>query len=800
MSYDLTAPLLDGTLRILGTKQYIYNAAKTRWDRVLPKLLAADITVDYDGKETGNSYIANQYVTGTVTWNQPVTSFGASNITFTFGSGTIFNNTVTQDLADPKKYTFLFQYSGAVGQFSIPASSVTSSQDNTVNPLTIYSPAIPGVYKPYPVITIVPKTGAFVSVYSIADSFTPGVTRYFSTNLASATTSSVRLKVAFQNFISVATTSYTTGDIDRTKIVGTPSFSVNGIYTTADGNTTASVSTSTRFTDLYYSLSSTINTPVLTYISIAASAYSDNGISNDASPKVYFANLPSNSVGMTASTYNVNFANSNAQVGGIQIAFDHYLDLLQSMPSLSGITRVSGTGTGSLSNLRRLTTNFPGNTLYADYTLAATPEDYTETFRVPASWATFDGTTNVIKDPTSAGNAFTTRTNSSSVDIPITVVRSAVTVTTTIPTNGATSVSSNSIVLYFNRTMTSVAGKNYRIRTGDSNGTIVVNAQVPTALSVYGVDVTYTGMAANTNYYIEFDPGSYVDAYGNSSPTVAFSFQTAAEQPSDIVFQNTFGTYSWVVPPFVTRISAVGIGTGADGSQAPYISGGCNGCPTYYYGGGAGGVGGGLSYRNNISVTPGETLTINFSTSVNIKRGSVFLLSAKGGIAGGNGGGTVDGVTHDGGGNGGLSGVSVSNSTPVNRGGGGGGGAGGYSGAGGVGGGGSTNPANGSAGTGGAGGGGSSGNAGQYGGNGGGVGLYGVGSNGVGGSTQSTGSYGGNGGDGSNGSNGIFGAGGGGGYAVLDTHSGSSGKLGAVRILWGTGRSFPSTNVSTQTS
>jgi hypothetical protein len=799
MAYDLTATT-DGTLRTLGNKQYIYNAAKTRWDRVLPKLLAADITVDYDGKETGNSYIANQYVTGTVIWNQPVTSFGTSNISFTFGSGTIFNNTVTQDLFDPKKYTFLFQYSGAVGQFAIPANSVTSSQDNTVNPLTIYSPAIPGVYKPYPVITIVSKTANNVPVYSIDDPFTPGVTRYFSKNLGSATTASVRLRVAFQNFVSVATSSYTTGDIDRTRIFGTPNFSVLNIHTTADGTTTAIATTPTRFTDLYYTSSGSISTPVLTYISIAASAYIDNGISNDASPRIYFSNLPSNSVGMTASTYNVNFASSNAQVGGIQIAFDHYVALLQSMPSLSSITRVSGTGTGSLSNLRRLTAqNFPGNTLYADYTLAATPEDYTETFRVPASWATFDGTTNVTKDPTGATAAFTTRTNSSSADVTITVVRSAVTVTTN-PTNGATAVSSNSIVLTFNRTMTRVVGKNYRIRTGDSNGTIVVNTVVPTP-SGSTVTVSYPEMFASTDYYIEFDVGSYVDVYGNTSPTVAFSFQTAATPSFDIVF-STFGTTSWVVPPFVRSISAVGVGSGNTGNSGPFggYTGPCCCVPIYKWGGGAGGKGGGLSYRNSIAVTPGETLTVTNTGNVSIKRGSTFLLSALAGSAGGNGGGTIDGVVHDGGGNGGVINNGVDSLSTINRGGGGGGGAGGYSGTGGVGGGGSTAPADGIAGTGGAGGGGSSAAGGWRGGNGGGVGLYGAGSDGSGGTVPTT-PPGQNGGDGGNGSNGTYGGGGGGGYSVgSNPEGGRAGGLSAVRILWGDGRAFPSTNVSSQSS
>lgn len=82
------------------------------------------------------------------------------------------------------------------------------------------------------------------------------------------------------------------------------------------------------------------------------------------------------------------------------------------------------------------------------------------------------------------------------------------------------------------------------------------------------------------------------------------------------------------------------------------------------------------------------------------------------------------------------------------------------------------------------------------GGDGGGVGLYGIGENGAGGQYVSdSGTNGEDGGDGSAAETapyGVFGAGGGG-----ETHdsSGQPGGRGAVRIIWGKGRAFPSGDV-----
>jgi hypothetical protein len=58
----------------------------------------------------------------------------------------------------------------------------------------------------------------------------------------------------------------------------------------------------------------------------------------------------------------------------------------------------------------------------------------------------------------------------------------------------------------------------------------------------------------------------------------------------------TPGTYSFTVPTGVTSICAVAIGGGGGGASDVNDGGG--------------GGGGGLQYRNNVAVTPGETLTV----------------------------------------------------------------------------------------------------------------------------------------------------------------------------------------------
>lgn len=248
------------------------------------------------------------------------------------------------------------------------------------------------------------------------------------------------------------------------------------------------------------------------------------------------------------------------------------------------------------------------------------------------------------------------------------------------------------------------------------------------------------------------------------------------------------GTYSWVCPADVYYVNVVAVGGGGGGNAN--TSGG----------GGAGG--GGLGWINNYAVTPGNSYTVQVGiggtgSGTPTPGGNSYFVNTTtvcgfGGAAGATGGTQVAGGTFyppTQGGNGGASGTRlIADLGP------GGGGAGGYSGNGGKGG--STGAA-GDAGTGGAGGGGgSTGTSSNRGGGGGGVGILGQGTSGTGGAYSAS-AAGGAGVGGSGGANGPVGGGGaygGGGAGADSTAYTPTGGNGAVRIIWGAGRAFPSTN------
>lgn len=243
----------------------------------------------------------------------------------------------------------------------------------------------------------------------------------------------------------------------------------------------------------------------------------------------------------------------------------------------------------------------------------------------------------------------------------------------------------------------------------------------------------------------------------------------------------TPGTYSWVCPTDVTAVSVVCVGAGGEWQNGQ---------------GRSGGGGGALAYKNNIPVTPGTSYTVvvggrGGSSQSGADGGDSYFGStstcwAEGGkghnppvnnIVGDTG---YSSFVGDGGGRGGGGGISTYTGNEA-----GGGGAGGYSGDGGVG---QYSGESGTyrnlptAGAGGGGGGGGCPISGD-GKGGGGVGLYGIGSNGTAGDDQVGG--GGSGGASASGADG--GAYGGGSGAANPGIPGT----GAVRIIYGTGRSFP---------
>ena len=247
----------------------------------------------------------------------------------------------------------------------------------------------------------------------------------------------------------------------------------------------------------------------------------------------------------------------------------------------------------------------------------------------------------------------------------------------------------------------------------------------------------------------------------------------------------TAGTYSWTAPAGVTSVSVVAVGGGGGGSGPGGYS--------------TGGAGGGLGWKNAIAVTPGQSYTVVVGAAgvggpVGTAGGDSYFINTSTVNGGGGGigpdstavGGTYTG---DGGGNGGNS--TYTGSAYI-----GGGGAGGYSGNGGNGEGWGLASQNGA---GGGGGGGGSGDGSYPAGGGGGVGIFGQGTNGAGAGARTGGGGGSSGGGGgstgyysASGAGGTYGGGSGGGSPA------SNASAGAVRIIWGPGRSFPATNTANQ--
>lgn len=312
--------------------------------------------------------------------------------------------------------------------------------------------------------------------------------------------------------------------------------------------------------------------------------------------------------------------------------------------------------------------------------------------------------------------------------------------------------------------------------------------------------LTVTGLTTCQSYTFKVFA---TNAYGPSFPSGSSNSVTLLATSQQAY--TTAGTYSWVVPAGVTSISAIVVGGGG--------AGGGVGSGSYSFSAGNGAGGGALSYTNNISVTPGETLTVTVGAggvgsvglagtaggNSSLNRSATVILRAVGGSGGlpadntatAAGGAAASGVgsTRYSGGSG--SARDIATVRP-----GAGGGAAGYGGNGGNG----VTSANGQNGNGGGGGGASTSQ--NESGGGGGVGLLGQGANGVGGTYIASGltnSFGGGGSGGANGTRanpgvgGAYGGGGGGGFQL--NSSGGTGGVGAVRIIWpGTTRSFPSTN------
>jgi hypothetical protein len=350
----------------------------------------------------------------------------------------------------------------------------------------------------------------------------------------------------------------------------------------------------------------------------------------------------------------------------------------------------------------------------------------------------------------------------------------------------------------------------------------LVATDLPVGVEFVPSTATITGNIGTTNgttYTIE------IKAIDQENQYTLKTFNVLTHTTTGEITFSTVGTFNWTPPIGITQVSVVCIGGGGAGGGPGPIG------PSIYPSGGGGG-GGGLGWKNNIEVSHNQTYTVlvgsggngNWACSYGLPGNPSYFINANtvAGLGGEGGrsyyscpfttyetgiqtgvGGTGGGYVGDGGGAGGDGGDGGMHSDHPGAGSGG-GGAGGYTGPGGVGGGVYSGPS--TAGSGGGGGGGSwtSGGNTTGGGGGGGTGLYGQGSNGAAGAGGlSTGRGGGGGSGGGSGQNYSrlstpavygFGApnyGGGGGCSDGIAMVQGKGGQGAVRIIWGPGRSFP---------
>lgn len=149
---------------------------------------------------------------------------------------------------------------------------------------------------------------------------------------------------------------------------------------------------------------------------------------------------------------------------------------------------------------------------------------------------------------------------------------------------------------------------------------------VTNSANVYTVTVTSDNNNAG-NAVVTFTVSDGVKSASKNATVVV----VAPAEPDQVLFTSST---TWTVPDKVRKISAVAIGAGGNGVNTNFGSG------YWSYPFHCGGGGGALAYVNEMSVTPGEQLTVvcGSGTDSYIERGGTKLLLAKRGNNGDQGG------------------------------------------------------------------------------------------------------------------------------------------------------------------
>jgi hypothetical protein len=174
------------------------------------------------------------------------------------------------------------------------------------------------------------------------------------------------------------------------------------------------------------------------------------------------------------------------------------------------------------------------------------------------------------------------------VQLPYYVLESPATQTLTIRNsgNGANLIISN------------IRAQNGRVTLGSNPGTIgydFTNFSGNTAT----VLVTAANLARGT-----YSDTIIVTSNALTYPTLQIPVTITVSQPNGVQAFTSPGTYTWTVPAHVKRLSMLAVGAGAGGGPAVWYPGVSKG------GGGGGGGSGATTASYDLTVTPGETITV----------------------------------------------------------------------------------------------------------------------------------------------------------------------------------------------